>query len=69
MKMPDLFDAASALEQHSLEVALTHRKPTLKDIGRCHWCDEPVQPGAHFCDPDCRDDYQKSQHMSGRIVG
>lgn len=57
--MSDLFDQASALEQHTLEVALTHRKPTLKDTGHCHWCDEPVPPGAHFCDSDCRDDLEQ----------
>ncbi len=64
--MPDQFDSASALEQHTLEVALTHRKPSLKAIGKCHWCDEPVQPGAHFCDVDCRDDYTKHKRMSAR---
>lgn len=42
--MSDLFDQASALEQHMLDVALTHRKPSLKPIGK-------------FCDADCRDDH------------
>ena len=57
--MSDLFDQASALEQLSREVALTHRKPSLPYTGRCHWCDEPVQAGAHFCDHECRADFEQ----------
>ncbi|HCU64573.1 MAG TPA: hypothetical protein DF774_02305 [Rheinheimera sp.] len=55
--MSDLFDQASALEQHMLDVALTHRKPSLKPIGKCYWCETPVPAPAQFCDADCRDDH------------
>jgi hypothetical protein len=55
--MADLNDQASAHEQHMLAVALTHRKPSLQPIGKCHWCEAPLQPGEKFCDADCRDDY------------
>jgi len=64
--MSDLFDQASALEQHTLEVALTHRKPSLPYVGKCHWCSSPVPANAHFCDHDCRADYEKNLRIRGK---
>jgi hypothetical protein len=32
--------------------ALERRRPTLPAIGRCYFCEEPIQAG-NFCDIDC----------------
>lgn len=63
--MADIYDQAEATEQLFLNVALSHRKPELKAKGTCHWCLAPVSGDAHFCDADCRDDYQKDKNMRG----
>ena len=36
-------------------------QPTLKPIGTCYNCQEKVGGCRLFCDPDCRDDYEKIQ--------
>lgn len=63
--MSDLTDNAQATDQLFLDIALSHRKPELPAIGKCHWCEEPAQPGAHFCDVDCRSDYEQHQVFKG----
>lgn len=37
---------------------------TLPRTGRCHNCGGPVVD--HFCDADCRDDYEQRRRMEGR---
>nr|DAV09139.1 MAG TPA: DNA-directed RNA polymerase subunit alpha [Caudoviricetes sp.] len=63
--MPDLFDQEAALEQLTIDAALSHRKATMPYIGKCHWCEEPVQANAHFCDSDCRDDFEQYKRRNG----
>lgn len=63
--MADIYDQAEATEQLFLNVALSHRKPELKDTGKCHWCEEPVLGNAHFCDADCRNDFEQDQKRRG----
>lgn len=59
----DIADKANDTMQMNLEVALTHRKQgDLQPMGRCYNCDELIENGA-FCDPDCRDDYEKRERM------
>ncbi len=59
----DIADQAQAQEAVLLDSALSKRNQSLPYIGKCHWCDEPVQ--AHFCDTDCRDDYEKNRRIKG----
>lgn len=41
------------------EIAMRQRKPEGPPaVGYCHNCHEPLQPGARFCDSDCRDDWE-----------
>ena len=63
--MADIYDQAEATEQLFLNVALSHRKPELQAKGTCHWCEEPAAPGAHFCSPECRDDWAQHQRFKG----
>lgn len=63
--MADIYDQAEATEQLFLNVALSHRKPELPTIGKCHWCEEPVSGDAHFCDADCRSDYEQHKAFKG----
>lgn len=54
----DAVDNAQKLEQQNIELALQKRNKELPFIGACHYCSEPISDG-HFCDSDCRDDYQQ----------
>lgn len=63
--MSDSTDNAQATDQFLLDAALSHRKPELKSIGKCHWCKEPALPGAHFCDAECRGDYEQHKAFKG----
>lgn len=38
----------------------------LPDIGQCYNCEASVPPGAHFCDADCRADYERQQAADKR---
>lgn len=54
----DIVDQASDHTEQLLQVALANKKKELRQKGVCYNCDEPLPTGA-FCDPDCRDDYEK----------
>ncbi len=57
----DVFDKASEVELRDRRLALLQRKPTLPYINQCHNCEETVPETAHFCDADCRDDYERRE--------
>ena len=57
-------DADLTQERMEKEMALrlTVRRPVLPPTGHCHNCDDDLQAGRLlFCDPDCRDDWEKRQ--------
>jgi hypothetical protein len=57
-------DADRAQEQTDLEIkiALKNRKPELPEVRACHWRMDFIEVG-QFCDPSCRDDYDKYKRM------
>ena len=59
--MSDNLDHATELTERYTQSAIkTFRKPVgPQPNGRCHWCDEIVNDEARFCDPICRDNYDK----------
>lgn len=61
----DIADQAQDEESVLLEVALSKRAPALAYKSKCHWCDEPVGANAHFCDADCRRDFELHQRLNG----
>lgn len=63
--MADEIDRANDQAQHILDMQLLRRKPTLKPMGRCHFCDDELRFGI-FCSGDCRDDYEKEQRAKER---
>ncbi len=64
--MSDFADEAAAEQDIHLTAALHVRKPSLPITGHCHNCGEPVQSLTHFCDADCRDDYER--RMANKVV-
>jgi len=60
----DIYDQATDREMRDRELALQTVRasagtmPTLTANGKCHNCDEPVEPPYTFCDCNCRDDWQ-----------
>ncbi len=57
--MMDDADLASLAEQTRLAQLLRSRmRESLPFTGLCHNCCDPMDE-AHFCDADCRDDYEK----------
>lgn len=63
--MSDAIDTAQEQEAIFLNVALSKRKPTLNYTGFCHWCKELVVAKAHFCDADCRHDFEQNRRLNG----
>lgn len=63
--MADLIDNAQEQEAVFLKVALSNRPASLPYRHKCHWCDEPVGPIAHFCDADCRQDFEQNRRLNG----
>lgn len=60
-RLPDPTDLASVQEQMLRDAAINAARMTcayLPDTGACHNCSEPVTDGLHFCDADCRNDWQ-----------
>jgi len=57
LRSGDEADKANVQAEQNLQIALRRARsqPTLAAIGRCHWCDEPVDPGLRFCVPDAID--------------
>jgi hypothetical protein len=60
--MADVADNAAKFQDAHIKHAISQRKAVLPSIGICHWCSNAVASG-HFCDADCRDDYERHQHM------
>lgn len=55
----DEIDRAQEEQERSINAAMLARDKTeLTDTGFCYYCSDPVKQG-HFCDVDCRDDYQQ----------
>jgi hypothetical protein len=63
--MSDFADMASEQQAYLEEVALYKHKTKrrLNPCGRCFNCDETIVKGL-FCDKDCREDYEKREHMA-----
>jgi predicted nucleic acid-binding Zn ribbon protein len=61
-------DRATESEEKYRDLALAAARnvPTLPTTGRCHYCDASVPPGAHFCDVDCREDYERERAAAKR---
>jgi hypothetical protein len=58
----DDIDRAQQEEEFFLTRAMAATKrPGLVACGRCHYCNENVEPGALFCGPECRDDFDHEQ--------
>lgn len=68
----DEYDRATAIEEAEREacVAKQRAKPALRATGFCldAHCQEPLSDGRLFCGVECRDFYEKQQHMK-RIQG
>ena len=65
----DEFDRASEIEQRDRDRALTVRKPTLKQVGLCHYCSSPIASSLLFCGKDCADDWQRLDAAKQRNGG
>lgn len=67
--MADFGDEASVINEAHLAASIAAQKQRavkLHPKGRCHYCDEKLDPQSKniiFCDIDCRDDYE---HMMKR---
>ncbi|WP_445772894.1 hypothetical protein [Shewanella sp.] len=57
--MSDVADNAAKEAELHFAAALKVRKPVLPFLGFCHYCIEPLGPTNHFCDADCRYDYER----------
>lgn len=57
--MSDAADNAAKEAELHFAAALKVRKPVLPFLGFCHYCIEPLGPTSHFCDADCRYDYER----------
>lgn len=60
----DTSDRATQLEELERESALNLQRLAaarnrLKPIGLCYDCQDQIQPGATFCDRDCRDNWER----------
>lgn len=65
----DIVDEAQQSEQQRIDLLMSARfMEELAVTGLCHNCSEPTTLGC-FCDPDCRDDYEKRQQLYVRRVG
>lgn len=60
--MDDL-DRAQEREERDRELAIAAARTgiVLPSTGACHWCGEDVADSAHFCDADCRKDFERAQ--------
>ena len=57
--MSDAADNAATEAELHFAAALKVRKPVLPFLGFCHYCIEPLGPTSHFCDADCRYDFER----------
>lgn len=70
--MADECDRAQTQIDQALAHSLSHRKPTLRSVGHCYYCDETVQRGVLFCSKDCAFDYEQEERIRqiiGRVQG
>lgn len=63
--MADNIDTAQEQESIFLQAALSKRNPSLTFKGQCHWCDQKVPVNTHFCDADCRQDFDQHRRLNG----
>lgn len=62
--MADEADIAGDIERERLDVLILNRdRYSLPETGHCYNCGEIVPCGL-FCDPDCRDDYEKRERFN-----
>lgn len=57
----DIYDMATLKEEQERETVLAMargRAPSITANGRCHNCNERLEPKHLFCNSDCRDDWQ-----------
>ena len=70
--MADQFDKASDLEQldRDRSIAIARQKTASPEpTGFCFWCEEPVLPGARWCNSDCREDWDNEQRrLKNRVL-
>lgn len=66
--MTDLIDKAAEVEELLRMEALGKQQASVRLVatGCCLNCDEPLQPGALFCDADCTHDYERRQSAERR---
>lgn len=57
--MSDVIDDAATALEVQIKAALSVRQPTLPFTGFCHYCESQIQNQQHFCDADCRHDYER----------
>lgn len=58
--MSDPIDEGSETAELFLNVAIQNARvaePALPFIGGCHYCGDPVESPARFCNSDCTEDY------------
>ncbi len=67
--MSDIADNSDSLIGVLVQAGIdqSRRAPQLHADGRCHFCDETVEPGMRFCNADCRDDYDREQAAFKRV--
>lgn len=58
----DDIDRANDQAEQMLDFQRRARKPVLKSIGRCYYCDDDLRMGI-FCCSECRDDYEKQERQ------
>lgn len=61
--MSDLFDVASEVAEANLQASIQRAlaqapESRLPANGKCHNCDEKVEPTLKYCDGHCRDDHE-----------
>ncbi len=49
-----------------MRLAMSRRDPGPATNGHCHFCDDPVAPGLHYCDTDCAADHSRAQRALSR---
>lgn len=65
----DISDQATKVEERDRAAALEASRranAVLPDLGHCHNCEGPVSPGARFCGPECREDYDLRMRSAAR---
>ena len=69
--MSDIADDSDQRIQLSIETGIAESRKglrQLKPIGKCYFCDAPLDGDLRYCDADCRDGHEKETRMH-RIAG